>query len=283
MTLTTPRTTTPTPTPIARLRAPLLITLASLCAASAQARDFASTQPAARVEYWQQRQATIDAQVADARNLRAVKLVFVGDSITDFWLLDDDPWIPGRIHGRRLWDESFGGAVPQNLALNIAISGDRTEHLLFRILPKAQGGLGQLDAQALAPEFFVLMVGINNSYAPEAPVADSVFEGVLAVMRSLHARKPGVRLLLQSLLPTSEPSRDEAVVKPVNARLAALAKSPEFAGFTTWLDLYPSFVDPQGRQDARLFLDGLHPSEAGYRVWRDRLLPALAAARALPR
>ena len=205
--------------------------------------------------------------------------MFVGDSITDFWLLGDDPWIPGRLHGRAVWDESFGGAVPANLALNIGISGDRTEHLLFRILPKSQGGLGQLDASALAPEFFVLMVGINNSYAAESPVADSVFEGVQAVIRALHARKPGALILLQSLLPTSEPARDEAVVKPVNARLAALAESAEFTAFTIWLDLYPSFVDNRGRQLGRLFVDGLHPSEDGYRVWRDRLVPALAAAR----
>jgi len=101
----------------------------------------------------------------------------------------------------------------------------------------------------------------------------------VAVMRSLHARKPGTRLVLQSILPTSEPARDDAVVKPVNARLKALAKSPEFASFTTWLDLYPSFVGAQGRQGARLFVDGLHPNEAGYRVWRDRLVPALASAR----
>ena len=190
--------------------------------------------------------------MADTARLPAVKLVFVGDSITDFWLLGDDPWIPGRMHGRRVWDESFGGAVPQNHALNIGISGDRTEHLLFSILPRTQGGLGELDAAALAPEFFVLMVGINNSYAPEAPVADSVYEGVLAVMRSLHARKPATRLLLQSILPTAQPSRDDTVVRPVNARLAALAKSPEFASFTIWLDLYPSFVDAKGRQDALL-------------------------------
>jgi len=269
----------PTRTPMVCLLAATLAVSASLFVPDARAADFASVKPTARVEYWQQRQATIAAQVADAASLRDVKLVFVGDSITDFWLLDDDPWIPGRIHGRRVWDESFGGVVKENRALNIAISGDRTEHLLYRILPKSQGGLGQLDAPALAPEFLVLMVGINNSYAPESPVADSVFEGVRAVMRSLHARKPGARLLLQSLLPTSEPSRDDTVVKPVNARLAALASSPEFVGFTTWLDLYPSFVDAQGRQDGKLFLDGLHPSEAGYRVWRDRLVPALAAAR----
>jgi lysophospholipase L1-like esterase len=187
------------------------------------------------------------------------------------------------MHGRSVWEESFGGAVAQNRALNIGISGDRTEHLLFRILPKAQGGLGHLDAPELAPEFFVLMVGINNSYAPESPVADSVFEGVQAVMRSLHDRKPGARIVLQSILPTSEPSRDDAVVRPVNLRLAALAQSREFAAFTTWLDLYPAFVDAQGKQDSRLFVDGLHPSEAGYRVWRDRLAPSLASARAAAR
>jgi lysophospholipase L1-like esterase len=261
----------------------LLLAFASFFAPRVEAGDFASTRPAARVEYWQLRQAAIQAQVTDATSLRAVKLVFVGDSITDFWLLGDDPWTPGRMHGRRVWDESFGGVVPDNFALNIGISGDRTEHLLFRILPRAQGGLGQLDAEALAPEFFVLMIGINNSYAPEMPVADSVFEGALAVMRALHVRKPGTRLLLQSILPTSEPARNDAVVKPVNARLAALAKGAEFAGFTTWLDLYPSFVDAQGRQDARFFLDGLHPNEAGYRLWRDRLLLALASARTLAR
>jgi lysophospholipase L1-like esterase len=271
------------PTPIAPLLAALLAAFASLYSSGAEASDFASTRPAARVEYWQTRQAAIDAQVADTASLRAVKLVFVGDSITDFWLLGDDTWMPGRLHGRSVWDESFGGAVPQNLALNIGISGDRTEHLLFRILPTSQGGLGQLDAEALAPEFFVLMVGINNSYAAEMPVADSVFEGVLAVMRALHARKPGARLLLQSILPTSEPSRDDTVVKPVNKRLAALATSAEFAGFTTWLDLYPVFVDVRGKQDPRLFVDGLHPSEAGYRVWRDRLIQALASARAFTR
>jgi hypothetical protein len=127
---------------ISRLPAALLATLANLFAPGTEAADFASTRPAARVEYWQQRQATIDAQVADAVGLRAVKLVFVGDSITDFWLLGDDPWIPGRMHGRTIWNESFGGAVPENRALNIGISGDRTEHLLFRILPKSQGGAG---------------------------------------------------------------------------------------------------------------------------------------------
>ncbi len=38
-----------------------------------------------------------------------------------------------------------------------------------------------------------------------------------------------------------------------------------------------------GRATSRLFVDSLHPSEAGYRVWRDRLSQALASARTLAR
>ena len=69
------------------------------------------------------------------------------------------------------------------------------------------------------------------------------------------------------------------MVKPVNVRFIALARSPEFVSFTVWPDLYPCFVDAKGQQDSRLFVDGLHPSEASYRLWRDRLVPALALAR----
>ena len=94
-------------------RAAMLVSaVISLSVLPIEAAEFVSTQPTARVEYWQLRQAAINAQMADAATLAKVKLVFVGDSITDFWLLGDDPWIPGRMHGRRIWDESFAGATP---------------------------------------------------------------------------------------------------------------------------------------------------------------------------
>ena len=251
-------------------------------AAAAAAPAFASARPTARVEYWERRQAEIGARLADRAGLSAVRLVFVGDSITDFWLLDDNPWVKGQKFGRQVWDESFAGSAPENLALNIGISGDRLEHVLYRIQPRADGGLGQLDAPELAPEFFVVMLGINNTWAAEEPVVDSVFAGVQAVLEALHARKPKARIILQSLLPTMEPAKNAQVVRPVNQRLQALAASAAFAGFTTWLDLYPSFVNAAGEQIGEDFNDGLHPNAAGYRVWRDRLLPALRSARANP-
>jgi lysophospholipase L1-like esterase len=259
--------------------AALLFAFANLCAPTAQARDFASTRPAARVEHWQNRQAAIDKELQDRSRMAATRLVFVGDSITDFWLFEDNPWVSGEKYGRQVWNESFAGSTPQNLALNIGISGDRTEHLLHRIQPRASGGLGHLDAAGLKPDFLVVMLGINNTWAAEPPVADSVFEGVRAVLVAAHERQPQARIVLQSILPTNDPVKNREVVQVVNQRLQVLARSPGWSAYTAWLDLTPGFVDAQGQQVAALFTDGLHPNQAGYRIWRDRLLPFLAAER----
>jgi lysophospholipase L1-like esterase len=253
--------------------------LASLAPAAYCDVSFDSVKPKPRIEHWQRRVADIDTALRDTQNLRQIKLLFVGDSITDFWLLDDDPWVSGKKFGGRVWNESFGRPGSENYGFNIGISGDRIEHVLYRIQPKSAGGLGQLDAPELNPEFIVFMLGINNTWAAETPVSDSVFEGVRATLTALHARKPTARIVLQSLLPTNDEAKNRDVVRPVNQRLAKLVTDQAFAGFTTYLDLYPAFVDASGMQVPNYFTDGLHPNEVGYRVWRDKLVPFLRKAR----
>jgi len=73
------------------------------------------------------------------------------------------------------------------------------------------------------------MAGINNSWAAEDPAADSIFEGVRAIVRAVHAHKPHTRVVLQSILPTNDDAKNAAVVRPVNAASGAMAGSPEFA------------------------------------------------------
>jgi beta-glucosidase len=241
--------------------------------------DFNSTRPAVRVEYWQKRLGEIEQRLAAPASLAPVRLVFLGDSITDFWTMADNPWFPGAVGGRAVWDESFGGSDPLNRGLNLGISGDRTEHVLHRILPASAGGLGELDRSDLDPDVIVLLIGINNSWDAETPVVDSVVDGVRAVTAAVHARKPGALIVLQSLLPTNEPDRNEQVVVPVNAALAAFAQEEPQAGHVRFLDLYPAFLDESGGQNRAFFMDGVHPNERGYRAWRDRLIPFLAAIR----
>ena len=241
---------------------------------------FQSSKPIARVEYWQQRQIQIEQLLLDKPALSKVKLLFLGDSITDFWMMGEDLWVQNQWHGKRIWDESFIGTPPENTAQNFGISGDRTEHILYRIQPKKDGGLGELDSPELNPDYIIIMLGINNSWAPEYPVTDSIYEGVSTVVRTVHKLKPHAHIILESILPTNDPVKNANVVKPVNQRLAALIISTEFSGSVSYLDLYPAFIDVSGKQIANYFVqDGLHPNENGYQVWRDKLLPFMTSDR----
>ena len=258
-----------------------LLCLVFLHFGNASAQNFVSSKPAVRVEHWQKRQADINAYIAKSKDLSAVKLLFVGDSITDFWLLDDNPWVSGQKYGRKIWNESFNVKGDKNFSFNMGISGDRLEHVLYRILPRSQGGLGQLDSNELNPEFIILMLGINNSWAVESPVAESVYQGILANLRALRALKPKSRIVLQSLLPTNNASKNKELVLIVNQRLQVLVATPEFSKFVVFLNLYPYYMDADGRQIATYFADGLHPNDQGYTVWRDKLLEFLTKVRAV--
>jgi lysophospholipase L1-like esterase len=139
--------------------------------------------------------------------------------------------------------------------------------------------MGHLDRSDLNPDFIILLVGINNSWDPEEPLAESVLAGIRAVLDAAHARKSSARIVLQTLLPTNDPARNAQVVAPVNVELAAIARDEDYARFVLFLDLHAAFVDEGGNQIAAYFNDGLHPNEAGYRAWRDRLIAFLDAER----
>ena len=259
----------------------VVLMIATLAFRTQAADDFASTKPTQRVEYWQKREADIAVQLRDTEALSKVKLVFLGDSITDFWQLGDNPWVAGQLFGKQSWDESFAGEPAENRALNLGISGDRTEHVLYRILPASAGGLGQLDPPELKPDVILVLIGVNNTWAEETPVVDSVVAGIVQVLTAVHARKPDARIVLQSLIPTNDAAKNRDVLLPVNRQIAELAGSPQFSGFVSYLDLYPLFVDAAGQQNGGYFVtDGVHPNQAGYRVWRDRLVPYLRELRA---
>lgn len=242
--------------------------------------DFASERPAERIEPWKQRLAEITSELSEPRKLAAVRLVFLGASITDFWHIGDSPWVPGKKYGKAIWDESFAGRPPQNLGLNLGIAGDRTEHLLYRLLPRSAGGLGELDAPELDPEFIIIQVGTNNTFEPESPMVASVFEGIRAVAAAAHERKPKATVIVQSLLPGRDEAKNRDVVRPVNQRLAELPSIAPFSGYLIYLDAYALFVDSADRRMNGLFNDNLHPNESGYRIWRDRLVTLLDQLRA---
>lgn len=235
-----------------------------------------STQPARHIdessEWVQKRYRAIERDLSGGVDLAAVKLLFVGDSITQFYAGEDEATQAAA------WRAAHGSPGSPNHALNLGVAGDRTENLLYRLLPKAAGGMGHMDDPRIQPQIIVLMIGINNTWSSTQDIVGLTVEGQLAVIRRLRELRPNAALVVNSLLPTNNLAHDRELVEPINKRLAA--EVARMGREVSWLDVYPAFLRPSGAGDPTLFNDGVHPNAAGYARWNAALMQKLDALRA---
>jgi lysophospholipase L1-like esterase len=218
------------------------------------------------------RYAQIEKDLNGGVELAKVHIVFVGDSITQFWIGWDG------LTDRPLWASTFGATGSDNYALNLGVSGDCTENTLLRLLDAKSGGFGELDDPLIQPEIFVFMLGINNIWHTDEPVVEKIVAGDLAVIARLHQLRPSATIVVNSMLPTANPSEVARYVAPVNARLEHETKA--LGPNIRWLNLFPAFLRADGSQNPVLFRDGVHLTLKGYETWRAELLPVLNAIRA---
>ena len=177
-------------------------------------------------------------------------LVFLGDSITQGW----------EGHGKAVWDEHF---APRK-ALNLGFSGDRTEHVLWRLL---NGELENLD-----PKLFVLMLGTNNTGHRQDP-PEQTADGIKLILELLQDRKPNAKILLLSVFPREE--QPDANLRQINEALNQRIKGFADGDRVRWLDLTKTFVDDKGVLSKSVMPDFLHPQAEGYRLWAAALEPVL--------
>ena len=225
-----------------------------------------SLVPVGRPDYraaaagWQGSDAWLD-QHNDCRAVAAAgrgQLVLLGDSITQsFGGPGRRVWSPGQ-HAR----EASLGRWP---VANLGISGDRTQHLLWRI---DQGTL-----EGLSPRFAAVLIGTNNVSAGDS--AAEIAAGVERVVERVLEALPEVHVLVQGLLPRGAPEDPErTAVQAVNRHLAALGVRRQ----VTYRDFGPRFLERDGRLRIELYGgDGLHLSPSGYGVWARALADTLAA------
>ena len=136
---------------------------------------------------------------------RSNDLVFLGDSITQYWGTAASPSA-----GKAAWSADFATLG----AANFGIGGDTTGDLLGRIAG------GDLAGQ---PGVVVLMIGVNDLM--QGASADQAASGVGAVVQAIHAASPDSRVLLLGLLPTESASLN-ARIPEVNALISRSAPSP---------------------------------------------------------
>ncbi len=179
-----------------------------------------------------------------------VDLLFLGDSITQAW----------EDRGREVWDTHY----QRRRAINLGFSGDRTEHVLWRL----QNG----EVEGLSPKLVVLMIGTNNTGHRQDPAADTV-AGIRAILGEIETRMPQSQVLLLAVFPRGATPDDplRRLNSEINARIATLANKPR----VHFLDINRIFLEKDGRLPRNVMPDRLHPNALGYRMWARAMEPKI--------
>lgn len=183
------------------------------------------------------------------------RVVFMGDSITDFW---------GRGPDR-------GDFFPGKPYINRGISGQTTAQMLLRF---------RADVIALHPRAVVILAGTNDIAGNTGPATPGMIEDNLASMCEL-AKAANIKVILSSVLPINNlynahesERRPPERIRELNDWLQAYARREGFV----YLDYYGAFADEAGRMKKDLASDGLHPNSQGYAIMGPLAQRAIDAA-----
>ena len=197
-------------------------------------------------KWWRDRDREKSAQAKQG----TAKLAFIGDSITQGW--------EGR--GKEVWSKHYASRNP----INLGFSGDRTEHVIWRL---THGNLGKIK-----PEVAVLMIGTNNTGHKMQDPAE-VSDGVGRILEILAERVPDTKVLLLGVFPRGKHEFDEK-------RLNNLAINQRIRRFhdgdrVHYLDIGSVFLEEDRSLSPKIMPDALHLSEEGYRLWAEAIEPKL--------
>jgi lysophospholipase L1-like esterase len=220
--------------------------VAAVIIASAAFATNTALEPVSKADnaHWMARHQAINARAKQGH----VDLIYVGDSIVEYY----------ERQGKDTWDRYY---APRN-ALNLGISGDRTEHVLWRL------DHGNLDG--ISPKLAIVMIGQNNG---SHNTAEEIGAGVTAVVQKIHTQLPTTKIVLFAIFPRREKPTEEREVLAKASRIAA-----KLADNTTifYLDINKIFLRPDGSIPAELMPDFEHPSAKGYRRWAEAIEPKVA-------
>jgi beta-glucosidase len=179
---------------------------------------------------------------------------FIGDSITQGW----------ESRGSNVWREFYG----KRKVINLGVSGDRTEHVLWRFEQ------GQLDG--VKAKVAVVMIGTNNSGknkdGTDSYTDADILEGVTAIVNEIRRRQPDAKIILLGIFPrgkTFSPQRGRLL--EVNQALARLDDGKHIF----YLDFGSQYIENDGTISKDIMPDALHPNEAGYKIWANAMEPKL--------
>ena len=184
---------------------------------------------------------------------KAVDVVLVGDSIIHFW-----EWK----HAKN-WAKFTKGRT----VLNLGYGGDRTQNVIWRIEH------GELDGYRA--KNVVLMIGTNNNSSKDSDPSN-VAAAIEKIVSLIREKQPSAKLVLHPIFPRGASAQSErhAETRARNDKTNAILK--EFAASrqdVVWVDFNDRLVDSSGWVPRTIMADEVHPTDAGYDIWMEALLP----------
>ncbi len=167
------------------------------------------------------------------------RIVFMGDSITEFW--------------SALCPEFFS----EKPYINRGISGQTSPQMLIRFRP---------DVIALKPDIVVLLAGINDIAGNTGPssiemISDNIFS--MAELAKAHQ----IKVIICSVLPAFDfpwATGLQPAEKVVN--LNKMIQKYADANGIQYLDYYSAMVNEHKGLKSNYSEDGVHPNKIGYKV-----------------
>ena len=169
------------------------------------------------------------------------RVIFVGDSITDYWKLAD--YFPGKPY------------------VNRGIDGQTTPEMLVRF---------RQDVIDLNPKVLVVLAGTNDIAGVTGPARNEDIEANYASMAEL-AGAHSIGMVFASILPVhnyTEDAKESFALRPRERILALNQWLKDYCAKKrlVYLDYFSALVDDRGMLKRELSDDGLHPTNAGYKI-----------------
>ena len=173
-----------------------------------------------------------------------IRAIFIGSSVMENW---------GR-EGIQIWNSKYEplGAV------NYGIGGDRTEHMLWRILN------GEIDG--VSPKLIVIYIGSNNiPIQDHSP--DDIVRGILTIITTIREKLPNTAILYTTIFPRADISPITDAWTKITTVTNEVLKVNDNVKINI-MNIFDDFIVSWGDLKDELYLsDNLHLTAAGYGQW----------------
>ncbi len=190
-------------------------------------------------------------------NAGKVDLAFFGDSITQNWTGPNERLAVKD--GNRAIDRYFG----MYTTVGMGISGDRTEHLLFRLEN------GNFDG--IEPKAIVLMIGVNNLLSGEDS-PEEIASGITLIVNKLLKKLPKTTVILHGAFPAAANAEDanRLAVDRIHELISPLDRNDR----VKYIDLRSKFILPNGSLNSKYYRgDHIHLKGPAYDLWAESIKP----------